>query len=121
MSKLKYKLVEQDESMIIYDIKLDRLEDFIIGNYTGKFNPKILAKSIEKNYPSVNKYTLNTFEDSDWRNKGHFHVDILSYKSENPLTEEYIHKSNNLLKRLDNLVKQGEELLEKRKKNGFKK
>jgi len=37
------------------------------------------------------------------------------------LTEEYLQKSNNLLKRLGELVKQGEELLEKRKKNGFKK
>jgi CHASE3 domain sensor protein len=37
------------------------------------------------------------------------------------LTEEYLQKSNSLLKRLDKLVKQGEELLEKRKKNGFKK
>jgi hypothetical protein len=46
---------------------------------------------------------------------------IKNKTSKSQLTEEYLQKSNNLLKRLDELVKQGEELLEKRKKNGFKK
>jgi len=119
--KYKYKLVENEESMIIYDIKLDRSEDFIIGSYTGKFNPEILAKSIEKNYPSVDKYTLGAFEDSDGQNEGHFHVDILSYKYENPLTEEYLQKSNEFLEELRAYNRWGQELLNKRKRDGFKK
>lgn len=66
-----------NENMDINDIKYDYLERWIIGSYDGKFDPNVLDQKIKQAYPSVKKYKISHYSDSDGWNDGSFHVDVL--------------------------------------------